>query len=400
MAGPFDGVRIIDLSSVLMGPLATQMFADLGADVIKVEPPQGDILRGIGPGRHDDMRALYLTLNRNKRSIVLDMKTPQGKEAVLRLIRDADVLFFNIRPQAMARLGLDYEAVRAANEKIIYCGVYGFAQDGPFAAKPAYDDLIQGAVGLPWLSEKLTGKASYVPFSIADHLVGMYAAFCLSAALHHRQKTGEGQRVEVPMYETMAQTVMTHHMFGKTFVPPLGQAGYTRQLAPARKPYRTLDGYICTLIVSDRQWHGLFEMIGRPELKTDPRFADIGNRTVHTDALYALLEENFPLRSTAEWLDLFGKSDIPAMPLQSLDELLDDPHLQATGFFRTVDHPSEGRLRAMKVPANWGASATDEFRAPAPRLGEHSEEILKEAGYSETDIRALMASGTSAKPTP
>jgi crotonobetainyl-CoA:carnitine CoA-transferase CaiB-like acyl-CoA transferase len=391
MAGPFSGVRIVDITSVLMGPFATQLFADLGADVIKVEPPGGDILRNIGPGRNKGMGALYLTINRNKRSVVLDLKTQQGREAVLRLVADSDVLFYNVRPQAMARLGLSYDDVRQVNPQVVYCGAYGFAQDGPYAAKPAYDDLIQGATGIPALAQRMTGAANYAPFAMADHMCGMHAAFCLAAALFHRRASGQGQAVEVPMFETMAQAVLTHHMYGKVFEPPIGETGYTRQISPNRRPHPTSDGHVCILLVSDTHWRRFFEAVGDPAVMDDPRFSDIQKRTRNTGALYELLESRLAQRTTAQWLALFERLDIPIMPMQTLDELLVDPHLQATRFFQRVEHPTEGTLVAMKVPSGWSESAPDELRSPAPTLGEHTSQVLAEAGYSKEEIDAFEA---------
>jgi crotonobetainyl-CoA:carnitine CoA-transferase CaiB-like acyl-CoA transferase len=393
MAGPFEGVQIIDITSVLMGPLATQLFADFGADVIKVEPPGGDVLRSVGPGRHPDMCALYLTLNRNKRSVVLDLKSDQGREALLKLVEKADVLFYNVRPQAMARLGLSYEKVRAANEQIIYCGAYGFAQDGPYAANPAYDDLIQGATGIPALTQRMTGTPNYAPFSIADHLCGMHAAFCLSSALFHRKNTGRGQAVEVPMFEAMAQTILTHHIYGKTFVPPIGEAGYPRQISPNRRPYPTLDGHVSVLLFTDAQWQRFFKSVDMAHVMDDSRFSDVNNRTQNTEALYKVLQDCLAQRTTAHWIKLFQEADIPAMPMQTVDQLLEDPHLKATGFFREVDHPSEGKIVSMNVASGWTDSVPDEHRAPAPRLGEHTQQVLREAGYSAQQIEALAARG-------
>lgn len=393
MAGPFHGVRIIDISTVLMGPLATQLFGDLGADVIKVETKEGDVVRQIGPGSHPDMGFMYLTLNRNKRSIVLDLKSAQGKAAVLKLAASADVLFYNLRPQTMARLGLSYEEVRAVNPQIIYCGAYGFSQKGPYADKPAYDDLIQGSVGIPHLSEQMTGTPSYAPFALADHLCGLYAAFCLSAALFHRKVTGEGQSVEVPMFETMAQALLTHHQGGKSFVPPLGEVGYARQLSPKRRPFSTKDGHICMILLTDAQWQRFFGAVGRPEVMEDKRFWGINNRTANTSALYEIVEACLIVHTSAHWIELFGELDIPAMPMQTLDQLLQDPHLLATGFFQKIEHPTEGSLTSMSVASHWSASVPEERRKPAPRLGEDTVNVLLEAGYTASEIQNLINLG-------
>ncbi|TAK68735.1 MAG: CoA transferase [Betaproteobacteria bacterium] len=395
MAGPLAGVRVLDMSAVLMGPLATQVLADLGADVVKVESKDGDITRSIGPGRHPDMCSLYLALNRNKRSIVLDLKKPAGRQALLKLAEGADVFMYNLRPQAMARLGLSYEEVRVVNPRIIYCGAYGFGQLGPYAAKPAYDDLIQGMSGISYLISRMTGKPGYAPFALADHLVGTYAVHCVTAALYHRERSGEGQSVEVPMFETMVHTILTHHLYGRTFEPPLGEAGYVRQIAPNRRPYATKDGYLCILIVTDTQWRRFFDEVGRSELKTDPRFKDLASRTRHTGELYQFLEETLATRTTEDWLQIFEELDIPAMAMHTLDSLLADPHLNAVGFLRKVEHPTEGAVTSMAVPSRWSASVPEDHRLPAPRLGEHTVAILRDAGYTEADISALIAAGAA-----
>jgi len=395
MAGPLAGVRVLDMSAVLMGPLATQVLADLGADVVKVEAKDGDITRSIGLGRHPDMCSLYLALNRNKRSIVLDLKKPAGRQALLKLAEGADVFMYNLRPKTMVRLGLSYEEVRVVNPRIIYCGAYGFGQLGPYAAKPAYDDLIQGMSGISYLISRMTGRPGYAPFALADHLVGTCAVHCVTAALYHRERTGEGQSVEVPMFETMAHAILTHHLYGRTFEPPLGDAGYVRQIAPNRRPYATEDGYLCILIVTDPQWRRFFDRVGQPELKTDPRFKDLASRTRNTGELYQVLEETLAARTTGEWLRIFEELDIPAMAMHTLDSLLADPHLNAVGFFRKVEHPTEGAVTSMAVPSRWSASVPEDHRLPAPRLGEHTVAILREAGYTEADIGALIAEGAA-----
>ncbi len=392
MTGPLKGVRILDLTTVLMGPYATTILGDMGADVIKVEPPQGDGSRNLGPMRGPGMGALFMHANRSKRSIVLDLKHPAGREALLRLARTADVLIYNVRPQAMARLKLSYEDVSAVNPRIIYVGTYGFGQDGPYASRPAYDDLIQGAVGLPWLSMTAGAESPrYVPCTVADRTVGLYAVGAICAALFHRSRTGEGQSIGIPMFETMAQFVLGDHMGGRSFEPPLGPYGYARLLAKNRHPYRTKDGHVCAMIYNDKQWKNFFGLIGRSEvLERDPRFADLASRTAHIEELYALVEEVMPTRTTAEWVAALEAADIPVTPLNTMDSLIDDPHLEAVGFFPTVEHPTEGRLISMRVPSTWSRSQPAPGRL-APRLGEHGEEILREAGYTGEEIEQLVS---------
>ena len=391
MSGPLQGVRILDLTTVVMGPFATQLLGDLGAEVIKVEPPEGDNTRHLAPMRHPGMGAIFLHMNRNKRSIVLDLKKPEGREALLRLARNADVLLYNTRPQAMARLQLAYQDVRAVNANIIYVGAFGFDQSGPYAARPAYDDLIQGAVGFPSLMMR-TGTTSprYVPATICDRIVGQATANAILAALFHRSRTGAGQAVDVPMFETMTQFVLGDHFGGRTFEPPLGEPGYARVLAKFRAPYATRDGYICVLIYNDKQWKSFLTLIGRPELFTaDERFNTHSNRANRIDEVYAFVARELRGRTTEEWKNLFNQGDIPWMPMNTLDELIDDPQLAATGFLRSMDHPSEGPIRTTAVPTRWSSSPPD-LRRHAPRFGEHSAELLREAGYTDADIERMV----------
>ena len=394
MSGPLAGIRIIDLTTVILGPYATQILGDLGADVIKVEPRDGDNMRHSAPMRHAGMGHIFLHLNRNKRSIVLDLKQSAGRDAMLRLCASADVLIYNVRPQAMARLKLSYEDVRAVNPKIIYVGAFGFSQKGPYAAKPAYDDLIQGMVALPSVIQQAGGdRPRFVPSTVADRITGLNAVTAVTTALFHRERTGRGQAVEVTMFESLTQFVLGEHLGGKTFEPPLGPMGYPRLLAEHRNPYETKDGYLCLLVYNDKQWRSFFRIIGREEMfEKDPRFSSQANRSRHFAEGYAFVAEHIKTRTSAEWLSVLTAADIPVMPLNSLEDLLADPHLNETGFFSLVEHPSEGTLRSMAVPSQWSDSIPDAPR-PAPRLGEHSAEVLREAGYVDTEINAMIAAG-------
>lgn len=396
MSGPLEGVRILDLTTVVMGPFATQLLGDLGAEVIKVEPPGGDNTRHLAPMRNPGMGAIFLHMNRNKRSIVLDLKKPAGRDALLRLARNADVLVYNTRPQAMARLGLAYADLCAVHPNIIYVGAFGFDQRGPYAARPAYDDLIQGAVGFPSLLMR-TGAASprYVPATLCDRIVGQATANAVLAALFRRERSGEGQAVDVPMFETMTQFVLGDHFGGRTFEPALGEPGYARVLAKFRTPYATRDGYICALIYNDKQWRNFLSLIGKPELFTaDERFSSHANRANRIEEVYAFVADEMRNRTTEAWKKLLTEGDIPWMPMNSLDELIDDPHLAATGFFHRIDHPSEGVLKTMETPARF-SSSQPEMRRHAPRFGEHSAELLREAGYSAAEIERLAADGVT-----
>lgn len=393
-AGPLAGIRILDLTSVLMGPFATVLLGDMGADVVKVEAPEGDSTRQLGPMRHPGMGALFLHCNRNKRSIVLDLKQPAGRAALLRLAASADVFVYNLRPQAMQRLRLGYEEVAAVKPDIVYAGLHGFDQRGPYAGRPAYDDLIQGAAGIPALSVLAGGDLPrYAPSALADRIVGMAAVNAIVPALFHRLRTGEGQAIEVPMFETMAQLTLGDHIGGQTFEPPLGPTGYPRILNPDRRPYRTQDGYLCVMFYTDRQWQAFFALTGRPELfADDPRFAGIENRTQNIRALYALVAETMAQRSTAQWLEVLAAADIPHMPMHTMDSLLEDPHLRAAGFFERQQHPSEGAIRTMRTPVRWSKTQPRQ-RHFAPRLGEHGDALLREAGYGTEELQALRASG-------
>ncbi len=395
MPGPLDGVHVLDLTTVVMGPFATQILADFGADVVKVEPPEGDIMRYVWPFRSRGMGHIFLNANRNKRGVVLDLKQPEAREACLALAAKADVLVYNIRAQAMARLKLGYEDVKAANPRIIYVGAFGYSQQGPYAAKAAYDDLIQGAAGLPWLLRESGAESPrFVPATMADRSVGLHVVNAVCAALYAREKTGKGQRVDVPMFESLLQTVLGEHMGGYTFEPQLGDGGYTRLLSRHRRPYQTKDGYVCVLIYNDKHWQAFFQMIGRPDMLADVRFASPEGRSQNYDAVYGFVADQMLGQTTAHWLEAFERADIPVQRMNSLEDILRDPHLAAIGYFKPVEHPSEGRLLSMKVPSEW-SETKPELRRPAPRLGEHTREVLKEAGYSDEAIEAMAKSGAA-----
>ncbi|OGT98979.1 MAG: acetyl-CoA acetyltransferase [Geobacteraceae bacterium GWB2_52_12] len=395
MSGPLQGLRVLDLTSVLMGPYATQLMADMGADVVKIEPPAGDTVRDIGPMRNPGMGHIFLHVNRNKRSLVLDLKQPDGLAAFYRLAETADVVIYNIRPQAMRRLGIDYERLQALNPRIIYAGLYGYSEAGPYAGRPAYDDLIQGAAAVPSIMSMASGdEPRYVPLTLADRTVGLMASNTILAALVSRAQTGVGQQIEIPMFETMVQYVLSDHLGGETFLPAEGPSGYPRLLVKERRPYQTLDGYLCVLIYNDKQWASFLALVGHPDWFTqDPRFASIGVRTQHINDLYRMVGQAIATRTTQEWKGLLDGADIPCMPLHDIDSLTKDPHLEAVGMIRQVMHPTEGAMRQIGVPVRLSGTPVLDEQKPAPQLGQHSGEILREAGYSAQAIESLMARG-------
>ena len=392
-AGPLAGVRIIDLTSVMMGPYATMILGDYGADVIKVESPEGDVMRHAAPMRNPQMGAMYLQGNRNKRSIVLDLKKAGGREALLRLSATADVFVHNVRPAAMRRLRLGADDLLALNPRLVYASLHGFGEEGPYAGRPAYDDLIQGMTALPALTAGITGEPRFSPATIADRIVGLNATHAILAALLHRDRTGEGQSIEIPMFETMAQFVLGDHMAGRSFEPPIGPPGYARLLSPDRRPYQTSDGYLCALVYTDKQWSAFFRAIGQQdEADRDPRLRSMTSRTHNYDYVYGWFSDVMKTRTTSEWMQLLEAADIPHAPLHDLDSLIDDPHLAAVGLIQSVDHPSEGMLRVAGPAATWSKTPPS-IRQYPPGLGEHGDQILREAGFSEDDIEQLLTEG-------
>ena len=400
MSGPLSGVRIVDCTTVVLGPWAAQQLGDMGAEVIKVEPPEGDTTRQLGPMKNPNMGAFYLACNRNKRSIVLDLKQPAARDALLRLARDANVLLHNYRPQAARRLGMSYEAFRAVNPGIVYVGTYGFRATGPYGDKPAYDDIIQAASGIASLQASIMGEPRYVPTIVADKTSSMTVLAAVLAALYHQARTGEGQEVEVPMSESLAAWVMVEHLYGETFTPPADTIGYKRILNPNRRPFKTRDGYLAILPYTDQNWRDFFQLTERRDLADDPRYKTLGTRLRHIEGLYAEVAKVAVTRTNAEWLTALDALNIPAMSVNTLESLLHDPHLEAVGFWQMVDHPTEGPMRLPGPPATYGKTPGGIRRLP-PRLGEHSEEILREAGFSPDEVAALLSSGaTRAAATP
>ncbi len=394
MPGPLHGVRIIDLTAVLLGPFATQHLADMGADVIKVEPPGGDLLRASGGalGKDPGMGPIYMAANRNKRSLCLDLKAPEAVEVLKGMVKNADIFIHNSRPQAIERLGLGYDALKDINPSLIYAYSLGYARKGPYGHKPAFDDLVQGVSGAASLQSRVDGEPPrFIPSLIADKTTGLHLCIAVLGALHHRNSTGEGQMIEVPMFETLASFWLTEHLFGATWTPERGEMGYDRIINEFRKPFPTSDGYICALPYTDKHWVAFFEIAERPDLATD-RFVDRNERAKHFDELYQILGALLKHRTTNEWLEMFDKADIPAMPVRTLEELLDDPHLRATGFFTEREHPTEGPITTFASPLDFEKTKV-EFRRHAPGVGGDGEEVLREAGVSDKDIERLKNEG-------
>ena len=375
---PLAGIRILDLSTVVLGPYASQILAEYGAEVIKIETPDGDSTRRTGPSTEDGMGAIFLGVNRGKKSVVLDLKQAAGRDALHRLVAGADVLMHSIRPQKLAAIGLDPQTLRQQNPRLVYVGLHGFAEDGPYGGLPAYDDIIQGLSGCAALMERQSGRAQYFPTIAADKTTGLVAAHAILAALLKRERCGHGSVVEVPMFESMVAFNLVEHQYGRQFEPALSDPGYPRLLNPYRKPFRTLDGYLCAMPYTDTHWKRFFVEAGEPELADDPRFANIALRTRHIEALYQIADRILATRTTAQWLEVCARLEIPASKMNRLEDLPHDEHLVTTGFFETIEDPSMGTLKFPGV-----AVQIDGERLPVgmpPRLGEHTAEVLASIG--------------------
>jgi crotonobetainyl-CoA:carnitine CoA-transferase CaiB-like acyl-CoA transferase len=395
MSGPLTGIRVVDLTSAVLGPVATQILGDMGADVIKVEPPKGDPIRPLGPSRHPGMGAYFLNINRNKKSVALDLKRPAAREALLRLVETADVFVHNMRLGAAERLGLDYPAVAGRNPRIVYAAATGFHKDGIHRDRPSFDDVIQGESGLAALNGGPSGEPRYVPMAVCDKICGYVLASAIGMALFHRERSGKGQEVHVPMLETMVAFNLVDHLWHGVLAEPEKGLGYPRMLTEHRRPFPTKDGHICILATTDAQSRHLFEAIDCPELADDPRFSTLARRTDNIGELYEIVIDGMRRRTTAEWRERLDSFDVPNGVVTSLEGLLADPYLNDAGFFEPVEHPSEGKMLTMAIPMMFSGSPGDSFRLPPPRLGEHTRNVLGEFGYSDAEIDDITAQASA-----
>lgn len=395
MSGPLSGIRVIDFTTNVLGPLAAQILGDMGADVIKVEAPEGDPMRQSGLSKNPGMASLFMNTNRNKRSVVLDLKRPAARGALLRLVETADVFVHSLRPLTAERLGISYGELSARNPRIIYAHGPGYRPDGPNRNRPAFDDVIQGESGIAAIMGRNGGEPRYVPMIIADKLCGHVLASAIGMALFNRERTGKGQEVIVPMLETMLSFNLVEHLWINFFEANGEDLGYSRVFSPHRRPYATRDGHLCTLAVSDDQWKRLFAVIGRPELGCVERFATLQARTRNIDELYGILAAEIKGKTTDEWRKLLDAADLPNGAVNEFRTLGEHPYLKATGFFHRYQHPSEGAMVTTSIPVQFG-STPGSIRLPPPRLGEHTQTVLREIGYGDADIEEVINAQTVA----
>ena len=389
MAGALEGIKILDLTSVGFGPYACQILGDYGAEVIKIEAPEGDITRGIAPFKNKGMGHFFINANRNKRSLILDLKNKKGKATFFKLVEKSDVVMTSIRPAAMERLGIGFRACKQINPSLIYVALVGFGQLGPYAKRPAYDDIIQGVSGMAAMQGGREGDPTFVNASVCDKICSQIAAHATLAALFARTKSGTGQLVEVPMFESMVGFNLVEHQSGMTFDPPLGSTGYERSMVKYRRPYATRNGFVCALPYTTKHWQSFFSIMQREDMLNDPRVLDPKVRSEKIGELYELVSDLVADWDTEDLLKALEEGDIPHGEATQLYDLKNDDHLEAIGFFQTHEHPTEGTIKLTSPPVKLSETPTNIRRLP-PLLGEHSSEILKEVGYSEEEIRELI----------
>lgn len=396
--GPLDGIRVIDMTTVVVGPICGRTLGDQGADVIKIEAPGGDLLRTMAKGsRNPGMSGKFMNFNRNKRSVCLNIKEPAGLGALKKLITTADVFVTNVRPAALERAGLDFQSLSDLNPRLIYCGIVAFGKGGRYFNRPAYDPIVQSLSGVAGTFERAIGKPRFVPMVMTDHVTGLIAAQSIGFALYRREKTGVGEAIEVPMLENMASFVSSEHLAGLTFVPPAGESGDNRLLSPDYRPLPTSDGYITVGPNTNPQAFAFFDAIGRPELKSDPRFDSAASRTENAADYFEVRASGLLKKTTAEWLEIFDKLDVPAAAYNKIDDLLDDPHLNDIGFFEEIEHPTQGRILKTKTPTTFtGGMREDALHAPL--IGEQTREVLADVGFGKDEIDQLLNTGAAIEP--
>ena len=387
---PLEGVRVLEIASIIVGPLAGQYLGDMGADVIKLEPPEGDRTRVMGPRRSPKMSSFFLTSNRSKRSVVADLKTPEGRQILQALMARCDVLLHSMRTPAADRLGLKYDDLAPLHPRLIYCHVAGYGDDGLYAGRPAYDDIIQAASGLAHLQTIIAGQPRFIPTIIADKISGLHAAYAIAMALLQRTQTGVGQKVDVSMFETMAAFNMVEHQWGHTFEPPIAPMGYEPVSTASRRPYKTKDGFLALLPYNDSDWQRFFEIAGEPEVMQDARFATFRARQQHFRVVWDEIERQVARKTNAEWLALLTPEDIPFSVVNSLEDLVNDPHLNSVDFWQVHEHPTEGALRYPRVSFQMSGADTSIPRLQ-PGLGQHTEEVLIECGFDFQLVRQWTA---------
>lgn len=392
-AGPLDGVVVVDLSSVIVGPACSLALADHGAEVIKIEPPQGDLMRKLGGGaKHPGMTGKFMNFNRNKRSVCIDLKKARGLEMLDAVLAKADVFISNMRMDALAKLGLNWERLHALNPQLIYTQVLAFGKGGEYFNRPAYDTVIQSASGVAGTFEKSSGEPRFVPLVMTDHITGLIAAQAIGFALYRRSKTQEGELIEIPMFETMSAFVLREHLGNMTFQPAIGPVGDARILDKNNRPVKTKDGYLSISPNTNEQAFAFFDLIGRPELKEDPRFSSVESRTLNSTDYYTLRSESLRSKTSAEWIELFEQHDIPCMRYNSLEDLVEDPHLRQVGFLRQTEHPSEGKILEMGLTNHYSGGVRESF-LPAPNLGEHTVSVMMEYGFTHEEIDKALSQG-------